>query len=283
MPLGGADVCRHLTIHAKPSREIAMVPPMLDAITQNTPGYSQAYPAGVPASYSWCNGVQKGSVAPPAEFSAVTGWGQIYQQAGAPASSNPNATVHIANARTYVHLKAVGQWVLVQNQATDRITGAHFVADFSGNRSIPMTVTVSADGSADVGLPPAGYNAHFWVPTRGTYDPGTVDGVYVQMDMRVDDPEAKLVANVGADWWRDSTAEYVNGFKNNPGAGMSNWVALSTRWSTFYFYSVSTARLEVEPPPPLAASAAEAVQAPAPRPPSPFSPCRPGVQHQQAR
>jgi hypothetical protein len=31
----------------------------------------------------------------------------------------------------------------------------------------------------------------------------------------------------GADWWRDATADYVHGFTNNPGASMSNWIALS--------------------------------------------------------
>lgn len=260
-----------------------MVAPMLDAIIQNTPGYSQAYPAGVPGSYSWCNGVTKGRNAPPADFTAVTGWGQIYPQAGAPAHSNPNAMVDIANAQTYIRLKATGRWVLVQNQAGDPIAGGYFVADFSGNRSIPMTMQVRADGSVGVDLPPAGYNAHFWVPTRGTYEPGTVDGVYVQMDMRANDPDVKLVANVGADWWHDATAPYVYGFKNNPGAGMSNWVALSTRWSTFYFYSVSTADLKADPPPQLAASVAAAAQAPTPRPPGPSSPCRPSVRNPQAQ
>jgi hypothetical protein len=53
----------------------------------------------------------------------------------------------------------------------------------------------------------------------------------------------KVVANVGADWWRDATAGYVHGFSNNPGAGMSNWVELSTRWITFRFASWSTSRL----------------------------------------
>ena len=100
--------------------------------------------------------------------------------------------------------------------------------------------------------PPPGYNAHFWIIDRGTYAAGRVDGVYVQMDVKTSDPNMKFVANVGADWWRDASAEFVQSFANNPGAGMSNWVELSTQWSTLRFYSWSTPTLVSDPPPPLA-------------------------------
>ena len=42
------------------------------------------------------------------------------------------------------------------------------------------------------------------------------------------------------------------GFSNNSGAGISNWVKLSTQWSTIRFYSLSTAQIQADPPPPLA-------------------------------
>jgi hypothetical protein len=71
------------------------------------------------------------------------------------------------------------------------------------------------------------------------------------MDMRVTDPNMTYVANVGADWWRDPAAGYVEGFANNPGAGMSNWVELSAQWSTLRFYSWDTPRLQADPPSPL--------------------------------
>ena len=107
------------------------------------------------------------------------------------------------------------------------------------------------DGSVVIGYPKPGYNNHFWVIDRGTYPAGSVDGVYVQMDMRVSDPNMKFVANVGADWWRDASAVFLRSFVNNPGAGMSNWIELSTDWTTLYFYSWSTDRLLTDPPPPL--------------------------------
>src|SRR5262245_34949447 len=108
------------------------------AITQNTAGKSEGLPIGVPTSYSWYSGEIRGDAAPPSNFTAVTGWGQVYPEAGKPASSNPNAHVELANAETYVHLKSTGEWVLVQNQDTNPVGGAHFVSDFSGNRSLSM-------------------------------------------------------------------------------------------------------------------------------------------------
>ncbi|WP_245283509.1 Ig-like domain-containing protein [Bradyrhizobium sp. URHD0069] len=196
-----------------------------------------------------------GNSAPPSDFTSVTGWGQVYQKAGAPAYTNPNATVDVANAQTYVHLKSTGEWVLVQNQATTGIAGGHFVADFSGNAAIGMQVNTLPGGSAALDTPPSGYNDHFWPSSRGTFAPGTVDAVYVQMDMKVSDPNLHLVANIGADWWRDANADFQSGFNNNPGAGISNWVDLSTQWSTLGFYSTSTAQFQGDLPPPLAGSA----------------------------
>ncbi len=230
-----------------------MATSITDIVAQNTPGNSDGRPLGVPSSYSWYGGFMDGTDAPPAGFSSVTGWGQVYQKAGEPISSNPNATVEVANAKTYVHLKT-GEWVLVQDQANNQIAGGHFVTDFSGNAGYAMTSKTLPDGSVSFAAPPNGYNDHFWPNARGTYDPGTVDGVYVQMDMRVNDPNLNLIANLGADWWRTASAPYVDGFSNNPGAGMSNWVELSTQWQTLGFYSMSTAEFQADLPPTLEGS-----------------------------
>jgi len=239
-----------------PIKEMQITTPLLDAISQNTIGYSEGYPAGVPREYAWCSGSYKplNSSIPPLDFNAVTGWGQVYPKAGTPAHSTPEAMVEIANAKTYVHLKS-GEWVLVQDQMRNQIVGGHFVTDFAGNAGVPMVTRTLPGGGMAFAAPPTGYNDHFWHSTRGTYTPGSVNGVYVEMDMRTNDPKANLIANIGADWWRDVSAEYVAGFANNPGAGMSNWIQLSTEWKTLRFYSSSTAQLQDNPPPPLIASA----------------------------
>ena len=224
---------------------------LTDAINQNTAGNSQGHPLGVPTSWNWYQGWNPdGQLAPPSNFTSVTGWGQVYPESGAPTDSNPSASVQTANFQTYVHLTS-GAWVQVQNQSTDPIAGAHFLADFSGNSSVPWNETTLSDGSASVDAPQSGYNDHFWPGSRGTYAPGTVDGVFVEASMKTNDPNANLVADLGADWWRDSSAPYVDGFSNNPGAGSSDWVKLTTEWQNLYFTSLSPQQLQADPPPGL--------------------------------
>jgi hypothetical protein len=224
-----------------------------DLVRQNTAGQSEGFPAGVPKSYSWYKGWNAGGeMTPPADFTAVEGWGQVYPKVGAAtADSGPNANVEVANAKTYVLLKQTGQWKLVQDQSKLQLTGGHFVPDFAGNEAIPMKVMPLAHGHTAFDVPPAGYNNHFWYTSRGTYAAGTVDGVYVQMDMRVTDSNLKLVAMVGADWWRDASAPYLDDHSNNPGIGGTNWVELSTQWKTLGYYSMSIERFQENLPPPL--------------------------------
>jgi hypothetical protein len=224
---------------------------LTDAIYQNTAGNSQGNPLGVPTSWNWYQGWNPdGQLAPPSNFTSVTGWGQVYPQAGAPTDSNSSASVQIANFQTYVHLTS-GAWVQVQNQSTDPIAGAHFLADFSGNSSVPWNETTLSDGSASVDAPQSGYNDHFWPGSRGTYAPGTVDGVFVEASMKTNDPNANLVADLGADWWLNSSAPYLSDFSNNPGAGSSDWVKLTTQYQSLYFTSLTPQELQADPPPGL--------------------------------
>lgn len=226
-----------------------------DVIAQNTAGQSEGHPVGVPSSWDWYAGVYKpaGNSAPPSDFTAVTGWGAVYQEVGEPAYTNPNAKVEVANAKTYVHLKT-GEWVLVQDQSTNQLAGGHFYTDLAGNVAIPMTTSALSNGGIAFSTPPTGYNDHFWSTSRGTYPANMVDAVYVQMDMRVTDPNLNLIAIVGADWWRSPSAPYASDFSNNPAAGTSNWAELSTQWTTLGFYSSTTAQFQADLPPPLVGS-----------------------------
>jgi len=94
-----------------------------------------------------------------------------------------------------------------------------------------MRSNVQPDGSVAIGFPRPGYNDHSGYLGRGTYSAAALTVCMCRWRLRTNDPDMKFVANVGADWWRDATADYVQGFANNPGAGMSNWVELSTEWS----------------------------------------------------
>ncbi|MCP1829397.1 MULTISPECIES: hypothetical protein [Bradyrhizobium] len=248
-----------------------------DVITQNTTGNSEGFPLGVPSSYSWYSGRNGGGGTPPAGFSAITGWGQIYPEVGQ--TVNPGS-VDIANFETWVHLTS-GGWVKVQDQDTSSLGGAHFTADFVGNANIAWNQTTNADGSVSVDAPTSGYNDHFWPGgSRGTYTPGTIDGVFVTASMKVDNPNEHYVANIGADWWRDATAGYVyqNGvFVNNPGVGMSNWVDLTTSYKQLYFTTMNATQLQGDLPPPLQGASSPATPTQPTTPTTPTTPTDPTI------
>jgi hypothetical protein len=219
------------------------------AINQITPGNSQGYPLGL----SWDTGIYGTRTLTPAPsgFSALTGWGVAYQEAGAPVSPNAASdTVQIANFTTYVHLTN-GTWVKVQDSAQTGISGAHYLPDFSGNANAPWRQQTLSDGSVSVDAPQTGYNDHFWPVGRGTYAPGTVDGVFIEANMKTNDPSANLVAQIGADWWLNATAPYVSGFANNPVVGGGDFIKLTTQWQTAYYTSLSPQQLQADPPPGL--------------------------------
>jgi hypothetical protein len=243
-----------------PVREITTRSALLDAVIQNTPGHSEAYAAGVPRNYEWCSGSYKPSnlSAPPPEFTAVTGWGQIYAIAGETLNASPDAHIEIANGRTWLRLKSTRTWFVVQEQQRNPITGSYFVPDFAPEPTIPLQLERQANGAVTIAPPPHNRNAHFWMLRRGTYPAESVDAVYVEMDFRTSHPGLNLVANVGADWWRDNSAPFERSFANNPAAGVSNWVKLSTEWSTLRFYSLATSELMAAPPPPLAVPGSDA-------------------------
>ncbi|MBO4227689.1 hypothetical protein [Bradyrhizobium neotropicale] len=220
-----------------------------EAIHQNTPGNSQGLPLGL--SWDKDTSSTKTLMPAPSGWSALTGWAQVYQEDGAPVSPNSaSGTVQVQDFRTSVHLTD-GTWVKVQDQAQVGISAAHYVADFSGDAHIPIGKQTLPDGSVSLDAPPSGYNDHFWPTVRGTYTPGTVDGVFVEAQMKTIDPDAHLVAQLGADWWQNATAQYAGLNVNNTAVGLNNWIKLTTQWQTLYYSSLSPQQLQADPPPGL--------------------------------
>ena len=227
----------------------AKVPsPLTDAIHQNTIGNSEGFPLGVPTSYDWYTGrVGAFGSTPPSNFTAMTGWGQVYPETGQPIVP---ATIQISGFQTWLRLTN-GTWVKAQDQVTNGLMGAHYSADFHGD-TVAMAKTVQPDGSVTFDAPTSGYNDHFYQGDRGVYTAGTVDGVFVIANMKAS--AGRFIGNFGADWWLDKSAPYVvvNGVQaNSPGVGMSNWLKLTTSYRTFYFTSLTEPQLQANLPPPL--------------------------------
>ncbi|MBR0953611.1 hypothetical protein [Bradyrhizobium canariense] len=225
----------------------------IDCVVSQNSGYDTGlYPDGVQIYFSWYPGgpAATGKTAPPADFSSLTGWGQIYPQVGA---SNSAASIYLKDYRVYVHLTD-GGWQLLQDQAANSVGGGHYAATFANNSSSAMSLVVQSDGSVKMNSPASGYNDHFWIEPRGSYAPGTVNGVFSIAQLRTDGASANLIANFGGDWWRNGSAPYLyrNGvFVNNPGIGMGAWVKLTTSYQYFFFTTMTKPQLQADPPPPL--------------------------------
>jgi hypothetical protein len=232
-----------------PAKEILVSTSALnEAIYQNTPGNDQVTGLGLWWDTSAASTPQTSA---PSGWSGLTGWAQVYQEAGASVSpNNATDTVQVQDFTTYVHLTN-GTWVEVQSQAQNGIGGGHYVADFSTDANTPLKMQTLSDGSVSMDAPPSGYNDHFWPGLRGTFTPGTVDGVFVEVNMKTNDPNANLVAQLGADWWRDATAQWAGTYVNNDAVGIDNWTKLTTQWQTLYFTDLSAQQLEADPPPGL--------------------------------
>jgi hypothetical protein len=178
---------------------------------------------------------------------------------------NANAQIQIQDFTTDVLLNT-GQWIEVESQATDPVAGAAYVATYANNG----TATTSG-GVVTANAPANGYVDHFYPETCGTFTPGTVEGAFVEAQMRTTDPSAELVGNLGADWWANSHAVYPN----NAGAADSDWELLTTNWQTFYATSLTTAQLEANPPPGLEASTTPTTPTAPTTPTMPFPPFDP--------
>jgi len=212
-----------------------------------TPGNSQ----GQPVVITYDQGAMYEASAPPSDYSAMTAWAVVYQEAGASvAPNNASDTVTVANYTTYLHLTN-GTWVKVQDQNQSGVGGDNYAADFSGS-ILPFTFSqTNADGSYTMNAPPSGYNDHFWPYPMATYTPGTVDGVFTVAQMKTNDPAENLIVQFGADWWRNTTSPNGNFTGNQSEVGGNDWVKLTTNYQTLYFTTFSASELQANPPPGL--------------------------------
>src|SRR5581483_11854525 len=190
---------------------------------------------GVPPSWSWGSHPTVGNATNGAD-AAITSWGQVYADVNATEPSS-GVRVELKNMETYVWSLSQRRWLRVQ--ATVQVSGDHYVEDFANNASIAADWQTEPDGGISSSMV-GGYNLHFW-PTgsRGSVAPSDIGAVYTTYQARLIGPNAaaaRYLANVGGDWWLNTTVGYGDG-TNNPGIGQGRFVYLSTNWNSVDFYT----------------------------------------------
>ena len=205
---------------------------------------TKVYPVGVPAGYSWyADGDQNWGVKP-SPMTAATGWAHLYPQSG---TTIVPATIYVRNFKTYGH-RIGGGWQLIQDQnnSAHRVGGGNYVADQTGNSGYPLTITYGT-GFVSFPAPASGRMDHWWIEPRGTYTANTLDGLFVIMEVRTDNPNASFILQTGGDWWQNANAAYPN----NAQVGIGSWTKLTTNFQYGYFTNMPRSVLEADPPPPL--------------------------------
>lgn len=216
---------------------------------------NEGYPSGVPESMDWAHAprLSYGNF-PPAEWTAMTPWGQIYaDSAGNPAE---NVRFQIRNIQAWYLSKEEGRWKLWIKSSD--IDGANYAEDFQDDINIPADIRTETIGGGISATLKDGYNFHFW-PAEGRVPMNADDiaGVWVSIESRliIDDPndpddhdKARLMFSTGADYWQSLDAEWDQ-WKTNGDIGIGRFRYLSSEWQAFNMHSLTPELLKNNPPP----------------------------------
>ncbi len=212
--------------------------------------YSMAGPhegqmQGVPTSWSWGSHPEVDDAIPGGgngRFPYMTAWGQVYPDANATEPAQGSVRVEVKNMEAYVFSKSRHAWVRVQG--TVQVGGAWFVDSWASSRTPDWRT--EADGGVSVSMPTDGEFFHFW-PSAGRGQlpiaQSDVGGVYTTYQARLIGAAAgtaRLLANVGGDWWVDASSPNNGGTGpngNNDQIGEGRFMYLSPNWSAIDFYT----------------------------------------------
>lgn len=209
---------------------------------------------GVPPSYNWAKHPRVGVGNHPDRhgFTAVSAWGQIYEDVhGSPAR---NVRVSCRDISLWILSRRTGRWHRLN--ASRGVNGANYVEDYDGNASRPAALRQEPHGAVSATLG-GGYNFHFYsVRGRAPIDPSDIEGVVSMYSARVitDDPSgvderhlARYLASAGADYWLDRHVGAGPGTVADVGIGKARY--LTPTWMTLTMSTLSLHRLVRHPPP----------------------------------
>ena len=214
-----------------------------------------AYPHGVPNHYHWAYGpaVSYGNH-PPADWTAMTSWGQVYAPYYQKGKQPRNTRFQIRNLQTWYLSKSDDRWHRWQRSSD--LGGANYREDFVDDVNIPADIRQEGEGISST-IPP-GYNFHFWVNTgRVTIDPADVAGVWSSVEARLilDDPnrrddrdKAQMMMGVGSDYWKDLAAPWDQ-WKTNGDIGIGRFRFITNDWQQFNMHTLTEQQIRDNPPP----------------------------------
>ncbi|MDD0810218.1 hypothetical protein PSQ20_07725 [Curvibacter sp. RS43] len=193
----------------------------------------QSLPSGVPKSYDWYESGRPGVPLDLAGYTALTGWGQVFQENSADSDA---PYVQVKKIRTYLHDCSAERWLLVQDSGVD---GANFRADFANNANWASDKFNSGDGLVSR----VDFNSafHFW-PRSKRFDISgfKVCGVVVAVRARsviCDDRhlcrgggQGNLLIGLGADYWVDVLREWGAGANKDIFVGRLVLLESNFRW-----------------------------------------------------
>lgn len=187
---------------------------------------------GQPEAFSWNKKPEADNPVPPPNYSAMTYWGVIYADCAGNQASNTR--VQVANMKAYALLKSIGKWQLIQSQG--RIDGCYYSEDWKTTEC--SLNTRSGTVGQSIKLSPH-MLVHFYAGDgRSTIDTNDVVGMFITGQARLildnsslpdDRVQAKLLMDLGGDWWQNENAPYPN----NEQIGLGKFKYLKSDWRTF--------------------------------------------------
>lgn len=188
----------------------------------------------------------------PFACTGMTAWHIVYPEAatihGSAKSSVPGTNVFYRNYQSWCHAIA-GGWTKVQDPITSHglTTGLLSAKQDAGFGNQPTTDL--GGGNYSMPTPAPGFANHGWIQDRGGYTVSTVDHCYAQYEVRVDQPNANLLAALGIDWWQFPVGGSAPA--NNTGYSQSIWVRITPDWTRITNTAMGEAAFRADPPPPF--------------------------------
>jgi hypothetical protein len=210
-------------------------------------------PHGVPLSYSWSLKGRVGAGNKKKSYTAITAWGQIFQDKNGTESTN--VRIQIRRLRLYVLDENHTSWRLLQN--SDLLRGAHYKEDYGGNVKVGADIRHERSGGISF-VPKHGWNFHFYPPSRAPISDISPAGILAIFEARLipDDPglvadlhQANFLMSAGADYWAGSSSNWDH-FKTNTDVGIGRFKRITTEWRWASMTTASIAKSPLCPPEP---------------------------------